>query len=141
MFLKLNMISHSMYFIKGRRSCLHKRPMGWGVQGGSDATAASGGKRELSEWQRSVGNAGASSPRRTPGTATGQCLFASVCGARQPLRLTKQASVLPTTALACPLASSAAGSARARNPWPILCFLSCRSKKGRPPAGTGSASL
>jgi len=83
---------------------------------GSDATAASGGKRELSEWQRSVGNAGASSPRRTPGTATGQCLFASVCGARQPLRLTKQASVLPTAAFTCPLASSAAGSARARNP-------------------------
>ena len=26
--------------------------------GGSDATAAGGGSRELSEWQRSVGNAG-----------------------------------------------------------------------------------
>ena len=38
---------------------------------GSDATAAGGGRRELSEWQRSVCNAGAPSARRTPGTATG----------------------------------------------------------------------
>ena len=38
---------------------------------GSDATAAGGGGRELSEWQRSVCNAAAPTARRTPGTATG----------------------------------------------------------------------
>ena len=43
---------------------------------GSDATAAGGGERELSEWQRSVCNAGALSPRRTPGTATGKLVGA-----------------------------------------------------------------
>ena len=43
---------------------------------GSDATAADGGERELSEWQRSVCNAGALSPRRTPGTATGKLVGA-----------------------------------------------------------------
>ena len=39
---------------------------------GSDATAAGGGERELSEWQRSVCSAAAPSARRTPGTATGK---------------------------------------------------------------------
>ena len=38
---------------------------------GSDASAANGGRSELSEWPRSVCNAGAQTPRRTPGTATG----------------------------------------------------------------------
>ena len=38
---------------------------------GSDATAACGGNREQSEWPGSVCNAGAPSPRRTPGTPTG----------------------------------------------------------------------
>ena len=39
---------------------------------GSDATAAGGGVRELSEWPRSAGNAAAPSARRPPGTATGE---------------------------------------------------------------------
>ena len=39
---------------------------------GSDATAAGGGVREQSEWQRSVCNAAAPPARRTPGTATGK---------------------------------------------------------------------
>ena len=39
---------------------------------GSDATAAGGGVREQSEWQRSVCNAAAPTARRTPGTATGE---------------------------------------------------------------------
>ena len=43
---------------------------------GSDATAAGGGKRELSEWLRSVCNAAAPSARRTPGTATGKLVGA-----------------------------------------------------------------
>ena len=43
---------------------------------GSDATSASGGGRELSEWQRSVRNAAAPSARRTPGTATGKLVGA-----------------------------------------------------------------
>ena len=43
---------------------------------GSDATAAGGGARELSEWQRSVCNEGAPLPRRTPGTATGKLVGA-----------------------------------------------------------------
>ena len=38
---------------------------------GSDGSAASGRASDLSEWQRSVCNAGAQSPRRTQGTATG----------------------------------------------------------------------
>jgi len=43
---------------------------------GSDATAAGGGVRELSEWQRSVCNAVALTARRTPGTATGKLVGA-----------------------------------------------------------------
>ena len=43
---------------------------------GSDATAAGGGGRELSEWQRSVCNAAAPTARRTPGTATGKLVGA-----------------------------------------------------------------
>ena len=43
---------------------------------GSDATAASGGGRELSEWPRSVCNAAAPTARRTPGTATGKLVGA-----------------------------------------------------------------
>ena len=43
---------------------------------GSDATAADGGVRELSEWQRSVCNAAAPSARHTPGTATGKLIGA-----------------------------------------------------------------
>ena len=43
---------------------------------GSDATAASGGERELSEWQRSMCNAAAPSARRTPGTETGKLVGA-----------------------------------------------------------------
>ena len=43
---------------------------------GSDATAAGGGGREQSEWQRSVCNAAAPSARRTPGTATGKLVGA-----------------------------------------------------------------
>ena len=38
---------------------------------GSEPTAAGGGKKEASEWPRSVCNAAAPSARRTPGTATG----------------------------------------------------------------------
>ena len=38
---------------------------------GSDATAASGGKRELSEWLRSIADAAAPSARKISGTATG----------------------------------------------------------------------
>ena len=43
---------------------------------GSDATAAGGGEREQSEWQRSVCNAAAPSARRTPVTATGKLVGA-----------------------------------------------------------------
>jgi hypothetical protein len=46
------------------------------IQDGSDATAASGGGRELSEWPRSVCNAAAPTARRTPGTATGKLVGA-----------------------------------------------------------------
>ena len=42
-----------------------------GESPGSAPTAAGGGRREGSEWLRSVCNAAASSARRTPGTATG----------------------------------------------------------------------
>ena len=38
---------------------------------GSDASAASGGKSELSEWQRSADEEGVLSPTKMPGTATG----------------------------------------------------------------------
>ena len=43
---------------------------------GSDATAAGGGVRELSEWQRSADDAGFSKPRKMPGTATGKLVGA-----------------------------------------------------------------
>ena len=39
---------------------------------GSDGSAAGGGWSDLSEWQRSVSEEGASSPTRAPGTATGR---------------------------------------------------------------------
>ena len=38
---------------------------------GSDASAAGGGRSELSEWQRSADEAGAPPPTKMPGTATG----------------------------------------------------------------------
>ena len=38
---------------------------------GSDPTAAGGGNREESEWQRSADEEGALSPTKMPGTATG----------------------------------------------------------------------
>ena len=41
---------------------------------GSDPTAAGGGRREGSEWQRSVCNASAPSARRIQGTATVHCM-------------------------------------------------------------------
>ena len=53
-----------------------KFPEAQSFRTGGDATAADGGERELSEWQRSVCNAGALSPRRTPGTATGKLVGA-----------------------------------------------------------------
>ena len=43
---------------------------------GSNATAAGGGVRELSEWQRSADDAGFSKPRKIPGTATGKLVGA-----------------------------------------------------------------
>ncbi len=43
---------------------------------GSEPSAAGGRKREANEWQRSVCNAGALSPRRTPDTATGKLVGA-----------------------------------------------------------------
>ena len=42
----------------------------WGAMGAPPVAESS----DLSEWQRSVCNAGAPSPRRTPGTATGEHL-------------------------------------------------------------------
>ena len=39
---------------------------------GSDPTAAGGGEREVSEWQRSIADEGFSKPRKISGTATGQ---------------------------------------------------------------------
>ena len=39
---------------------------------GSDPTAAGGGGREVSEWQRSIAGDGFSKPRKISGTATGQ---------------------------------------------------------------------
>ena len=39
-------------------------------EGGSDGSTAGGGRSDLSEWPRSVCNAGATMPRCTPGTAT-----------------------------------------------------------------------
>ena len=41
---------------------------------GSEVAAACGRARQPNEWQRSVCNAGVSSPRRTQGTATGAAL-------------------------------------------------------------------
>jgi len=38
---------------------------------GSDPTAAGGGRREGSEWQRSADDEAAPSARKMPGTATG----------------------------------------------------------------------
>ena len=49
---------------------------------GSEATAACGGNRELSEWQRSEDDEAAPSARKLPGTATGalRTIFAvAVC--------------------------------------------------------------
>jgi len=43
---------------------------------GSDASAACGGCSELSEWQRSADEEGASTPTNMPGTATGNLSFA-----------------------------------------------------------------
>ena len=43
---------------------------------GSEPTAACGGRKEASEWLRSVCNEAAPSARRTPGTATGEHLCA-----------------------------------------------------------------
>ena len=40
-------------------------------RGGSDGSAASGGRSDLSEWQRSADEEGAPSPTKMPGTATG----------------------------------------------------------------------
>ncbi len=54
----------SRYFYAGRTRTA-------GESSGSDPTAAGGGKREGSEWQRAGCNAAASTARRTPGTATG----------------------------------------------------------------------
>ena len=51
--------------------------------GGSDASAAGGRISELSEWQRSAGNAGIPMPRRTPGTATGCKGGRLWCGSNQ----------------------------------------------------------
>ena len=42
----------------------------------SSPSAAGGGDRELSEWQRSVCNTAAPSARRTPDTATGKLVGA-----------------------------------------------------------------
>ena len=39
---------------------------------GSDATAAGGGRRELSEWQRSIKSRNSESPKILSGTATGE---------------------------------------------------------------------
>ena len=47
-----------------------------GFPEGSEPTAAGGGRKEASEWPRSVCNAAAPSARRTPGTATGEHLCA-----------------------------------------------------------------
>jgi hypothetical protein len=52
-------------------------------EGGSDASAAGGRISELSEWQRSAGNAGIPMPRRTPGTATGCKGGRLWCGSNQ----------------------------------------------------------
>ena len=40
------------------------------MHNGSDGSAAGGGRSDLSEWQRSADDEGASSPRKLPGTAT-----------------------------------------------------------------------
>ena len=53
-----------LYFCTGRTRTGGESP-------GSDPTAASGGRREGSEWPRSVCNAAPPWARRTPGTATG----------------------------------------------------------------------
>ena len=53
-----------------------KRPAHRSSRTGSEATAAGGGVRELSKWQRSGCNAAALSARRTPGTATGKLVGA-----------------------------------------------------------------
>jgi len=41
---------------------------------GSEATAAGGGRKEASEWQRSADDEAALSARKMPGTATGEHL-------------------------------------------------------------------
>ena len=55
-------------------SCAAKKvPKECGI-GGSDGSAASGGRSDLSEWQRSVNEEAALPATRTPGTATGKDL-------------------------------------------------------------------
>ena len=54
----------------------HSCPAAPSSKTGSDATAAGGGVRELSEWQRSADDAGFSKPRKMPGTATGKLIGA-----------------------------------------------------------------
>ena len=41
---------------------------------GSEPTAAGGGRKEASEWQRSADDAAASAARKMPGTATGPAM-------------------------------------------------------------------
>ena len=43
---------------------------------GSEPTAAGGGRKEASEWQRSADDEAALSARKMPGTATGEHLCA-----------------------------------------------------------------
>ena len=45
------------------------------TQGGSDGSAASGGRSDLSEWPRSIADDGFSKPRKISGTATGHLQF------------------------------------------------------------------
>ena len=62
-------------------------------------------------------------------------LSLSCCGARQRLRLSKQARLLPTAATRSP-SFFRHWRRSGRSPLcRLLCLLSCRSKKVRPPAG------
>ena len=125
----------------------HSRLMGWGMQGerisrgGAMRLPPVAESRELSEWQRSVCNDAAPSARRTQGTATGyDCSLPFAVPGGHFACQSRLVSYRPRHLLSPSLYLPPAALGRVA-PCPILCFLSCGGKKGRPPAGTGSLYL
>ena len=66
--------------------------------------------------KRGAGPAGLAFAKQKTGGENISQFFLSVCGARQPLRLTKQACVLPTAAHTALALDSATGGGQARGP-------------------------